>query len=167
MRLTITVSGVVLLLSGASCARRTATITIDAPDEVKAELDAGVPADAYTLYALATAPPENWEAVRSAGVTVCDCRPPLLPGEMVSLLDRGGFLPGTMVGLSTDNFEEATKGRVRSTLDTKLHISVGVTLNGCASGAIEHMEQVPGHLLLAERGADFDGKDRLVEVRFN
>ena len=103
----------------------------------------------------------------SRGLWICDDRPPLLPREIVGLIDGGGFLSGTQLSLSSGDFESATEGRVKSALDMSIRVSIGITLQGCIDSAIEQMVESPGGVLLTERETDFEGKDRLVEVSFS
>lgn len=163
----LTMLGFIFTLTCVSCSGPGAGVTIDAPDEAKTELDAGAPAEDYVFYALATSPPVDWEAIQAAGMTICDGRPPLLPQELVALLDGGGFKPGTAISLSTGDFAGVTKGRVESSLDMSVEVSVGITLEGCIAEAIKKMEATPGLVLLTENDADFEGKRQLVEVIFD
>ena len=162
----LTVFGIIFTLTCVSCGGPGGAVTIDAPDEAKTELDAGAPAENYIFYALATSPPMDWEGFQAAGMTICDGRPPLIPQELVALLDGGGFQPGTAITLSTGDFANVSKGRVESSLDMSVNVSVGITLKGCVAEAINRMEATPGLVLLTEEDADFEGKQKLVEVIF-
>jgi hypothetical protein len=68
-----------------------------------------------------------------------------------------------MLRLSTGDF--AGMGRA-SSLDLTLQVPVGITLEGCTRNALEEMERTAGLLLLTEKNAAFEGKEKLVEVSF-
>ena len=155
-----------LAIVAGACAGAGPSVELDVPDEVKAELDSGAPAGTYIYYALAESPPASWEEFQAQGLSICDGRPPLIPQEIVAMVDGGGFLSGTLLSLSSGDFESATQGRVQSVLDMSVRVSIGVTLQGCIDTAIEGMEESPGSILLTERDADFEGKNRLAEVLF-
>ena len=153
------------ILAGA-CAGGGPSVELDVPDDVKAELDSGGPAETYIYYALAESPPTSWEEFQAQGLSICDGRPPLIPTEIVAMVDGGGFLAGTLLSLSSGDFESATQGRVQSALDMSIRVSIGITLQGCINTAIEGLEESPGRVLLTERDADFEGKNRLTEILF-
>ncbi|MFG1691124.1 hypothetical protein ACGF5M_03020 [Gemmatimonadota bacterium] len=155
-----------LAIVAGACAGAGPSVELDVPDDVKAELDSGAPAETYIYYALAESPPTSWEEFQAQGLSICDGRPPLIPPEIVAMVDGGGFLAGTLLGLSSGDFESATQGRVQSVLEMSVRVSIGITLQGCINSAIEAMEESPGVVLLTEREADFEGKDRMAEILF-
>lgn len=156
-----------LVITACAGAERGGSLQLDVPDDVKADLETGAPAESYVYYALAQSPPVSWEDIQAGGIWICDGRPPLVPHEIVAMIDGGGFLPGTQLQLSTDDFENASNGRVKSALETSVRVSIGITLQGCIDSAIEGMRESPGGILLTERDADFEGKDRLSELSFD
>jgi hypothetical protein len=155
-----------LAIVAGACAGTGPSVELEVPDEVKAELESGAPAGTYVYYVLAESPPTSWEEFQAQGLSICDGRPPLIPSEIVAMVDGGGFLAGTQLSLSSGDFESATQGRVQSVLEMSLRVSIGITRQGCINSAIEAMEESPGVVLLTERDADFEGKNRLVEVLF-
>ena len=159
---------ILLTLAVAACAgaETSGTMQLDVPDEAKAELNAGAPAATYVYYALAESPPAGWEDFQTQGLWICDDRPPLIPREIVAMIDGGGFVGGTQLQLTTEDFESATKGRVKSALEMKFRVSIGITFQGCIKTAIKDLGESPGGVLLTERDADFEGKDKLAEVSF-
>ena len=155
-----------LAVVAVACGGGGSSIELDVPDDAKAELESGAPAGTYVYYVLAESPPASWEEFQAQGLSICDDRPPLIPTEIVAMIDGGGFLSGTQLSLSSGDFESATQGRVQSVLEMSIRVSIGITLQGCINSAIEAMEESPGVVLLTERDADFEGKDRLAEVLF-
>ena len=143
-----------------------ARVELDVPDDVELELETGAPEEEFVFYALGESPPASWDDFKNRGLMICGECPPLLPDEVQALLDGGRFLPGTVLNLSSDDFESATEGRVKSKLGMKIIVTVGVTFDGCIKSALDKMAKSPGMLLLTERKADFDGKKGLAEITF-
>lgn len=150
----------VCFILGACAGSTTEVITLDIPEEVEVELESGAPDDEFVYYALAASPPESWEAFKEKGLWLCsEEKPPLIPEDVAAMLDGGGFLPGTLINLNWETMEETLQ------FDTII-VTVGVTYEGCIKGALGEMENSPGLILLTDRGADFQGKDRMVEIVF-
>ena len=150
----------VCVIVGAYAGSTNEVITLDVPEEVKVELESGAPADKYVYYALAASPPESWEAFKEKGLWLCsEERPPLIPKNVAAMLDGGGFLPGSQINLKWETMEETLQ------FDT-ITVTVGITYGGCIKGALGKMGNSPGLILLTDRGADFQGKDRMVEIVF-
>jgi hypothetical protein len=141
-------------------------VKVDVPDDVQMELEAGAPKEEFTFYALGESMPPSLDDFENHVVVICGKRPPLLPGEVQQLLETGGFLAGTVVQLSSDDFENATKGRLKSKLAMKILVTVRLTFEGCIKAAIAQMEKAPGSILLTERKATFDERNRLREISF-
>ena len=150
----------VCVIVGACAGSTNEVITLDVPEEVEVELESGAPDDEYVYYALTASPPESWETFKEKGLWLCsEERPPLIPEDVAASLDGGGFLPGTLINLKWETMEETLQ------FDTII-VTVGVTYEGCIKGALGEMENSPGLILLTDRGADFLGKDRMVEIVF-
>jgi hypothetical protein len=150
----------VCVIVGACAGSTSDVITLDVPEEVEVELDSGAPGDEYVYYTLAASLPESWEAFKEKGLWLCsEERPSLIPEDVAASLDGGGFLPGTLLNLKWETMEKTLQ------FDTII-VTVGVTYEGCIKGALGEMESSPGLILLTDRGADFQGKDRMVEIVF-
>lgn len=153
------VAGSVLTACGGGGTDGAGTLALDIPDDVKAELDAGAPKDEYIFYALAESPPQSWDDFKAQGLYICsDEHPPILPEYVRNNLEGGGFQPGTRINVDFEGMEETLQF-------SRLWVSVGITYEGCIKGALEEMTE-PGLLLLTDRGADFEGKDTLVQIVF-
>ena len=151
----------VCFIVGACSNSTNEVITLDVPEEVKTELKSGAPEDKYVYYALTQASPESWDAFKEKGLWICSKeRPPLIPKNTASALDSGGFPPGTLINLKWESMQETLQF-------DKIKVTVGITYEGCIKGALKEIESSPGLILLTDRGADFQGKDRLVEIMFN
>ena len=141
-------------------------ITIDAPDVSSVMLIEGA-GDDYTYYALEESPPEDWEDLSNGTLWICseDERPSLIPEKVVSLIDGGGFPPGTSLHLK---WHDQPGERDSPELGIKtIIVYIHMTYEKCTEDALEAMEGKSTALLLTETDGMFDGKDRLVVVEFD
>lgn len=141
-------------------------ITVDVPKNVQLELAKGIPKNKFVLYTLGKSLPSKLDDLSDHPIFICGNYPPLIPNEVKATLLSGSLLPGTLVQLSSDDFENATKGRVKSTLRTTIFVTVRLASDACFNTALTLMERTPKLLLLTEKAINFDGKDRLVEIKF-
>lgn len=68
-------------------------------------------------------------------------------------------------GLSICSDEGPPFLRMEEPLPFTVTVTIGITYEGCVKAALERMTE-PGRLLLTDRGADFEGKDTLVQIVF-
>lgn len=157
----LSLMSIILLLPGC----KSSILTVDIPDESSKMLSEGA-GDDYTYYALEELPPEDWDDVSSGTLWICNDgkRPPLIPESIASLIDGGGFLPGTQLQLTwADQLGEPDSSELGI---NEIIVTIGITYEGCTKAALEAMAGKSTVLLLTETDGMFDGKDRLVAVKF-
>lgn len=154
---------IVLILSACTNATNE-TLVIDAPDKNSELLLEGA-GEAYTYYALWATPPREWDEVSAGILWICteDERPPLIPQDVATAMDGGGFLPGTVLQLV---WKESPSIVASSELGfTEIYATVGITYEACIETALGFMNSTTT-LLLTETDSTFTGKEDLVAVEF-
>ena len=149
----------IIVISACRSGKTVKTVEVDVPDDIKTQLETGAPKDKYTFYSLADSESLTWDKFKEQGLWICGELPPLIPKKYKSLINSGGFLAGTALTISKDSDEMKSLGM-------DVVVAVGIKLNGCVKGAIDKMKNSPGLILLVERNADFNDKDKLIEVSF-
>jgi hypothetical protein len=138
---------------------------LDVPDAAALELKCGAPGDQFVFYALKGSAPATWDEFRAGGLWICADELPLIPTRVQGMLHGGGFLPGTVLTLSSDDFESVAEG-TQSALGMKIMVTIGITYDGCIDGARQAMAHSRGVLLLTDRSKPLHGDRDFVEVNF-